>query len=315
MENFEMPQLMGESCRPNISEILSSLVTRIDHQQQAGSNELPLSGVSTGFPKIDQLTLGLQPGELIVVAGRPGSGRYALSLRIVEHIAGTLGLPVVFHSLTNPIEEVGLRLLSSVSGVDSYRMRIGQLDDLEWQELSAGLAKLHNASLAIEANHRGDFESCIERTRQHAKHFGQPPGLIVIDDFQAFEFLGPQGGSGEARQDALNRLRKLAVELAAPLMILSQLDARIDRRPDLNPCLSDLPRSGNIEAAADTILLLKRDYDYEISQRQPTESSSQCMIETQIAKSRFDYFGRCRISLPIGAMSISLCWGTNTPYV
>ena len=314
MEEFEMSQFGGEPCRPNIAEVLSSVVAQIDHQQQSGSSELTLTGISTGFPEIDQLTLGLQPGELIVVAGRQGSGRYALALKIVEHIAGALGLPVVFHSLTNPIEEVGLRLLSSVSGVDSYRMRIGQLDDLEWQELSAGLAKLHNAPLAIEANHRGDFESCIERTRQHAKHFGRPLGLIVIDDFQAFTFLGKQCALGEARQDALNRLRKLAVELAAPLMILSQLDARIDRRPDLNPCLSDLPRSGNIEAAADTILLLKRDYDYEFEELQPDENSRPCRIEIHEAKSRFDYLGRCIISLPKGAMSISLCWGTtNAP--
>lgn len=313
MENFELPQLAGESCRPNIAEILSSVVTKIDHQQQSGSSELPLTGVSTGFTEIDHLTLGLQPGELIVVAGRPGSGRYALSLKFIEHIAGTLALPVVFHSLTNSMEEVGLRLLSSVAGVDSYRMRTGQLDELEWTELSAGVAKLHNAPLAIEANHRGDFESCIERTRQHAKHFGLPPGLIVIDDFQAFKFARKQCGSGEARQDALNKLRQLAVELTAPLMILSQLDARIDRRPDVNPCLSDLPRSGNIEAAADTILLLKRDYDYEFEVLQPDEPPRQCMIEVHEAKSRFDYFGRCRISLPSGAMSISLCWGTNAP--
>ena len=314
MENFEMPQLMGESCRPNISEILSSVVTKIDHQQQSGSSELTLTGISTGLPEIDRLTLGLQPGELIVVAGRPSSGRYALSLKFIEHIAGTLGLPVVFHTLTNPIEEVGLRLLSSVSGVDSYRMRTGQLNDLEWKELSAGVARLHNTPLAIEANHRGDFESCVEHTRQHAKHFDRPPGLIVIDDFQAFTFLGKQCALGEARQDALNRLRKLAVELAAPLMILSQLDARIDRRPDLNPCLSDLPRSGNIEAAADTILLLKRDYDNEFGELQPDEPSRPCRIEILQAKSRFDYLGRCRISLPKGAMSISLCWGaTNAP--
>ena len=311
MENLEMPQLMGESCRPNISEILSSVVTKIDHQQQAGSSEFPLAGISTGFPEIDQLTLGLQPGELIVVAGRPGSGRYALSLEFIGHIAGALGLPVVFHSLTNPVDEVGLRLLSSVSGVDSYRMRTGQLDYLEWKELSTGIAKLHNAPLAIEANHRGDFESCIERTRQHAKHFGQPPGLIVIDDFQALTFLGKQCSPGEARQDALYRLRELAVELEAPLLILSQLDARIDRRPDLNPCLSDLPRSGNIEAVADTILLLKRDYDYELGVLQPHETSRPCRIEIHEAKSRFDYFGRCRIDLFTGAAPISLCWGTN----
>lgn len=314
MENFEMPQLMGESCWPNISEILSSVVTKIDHQQQAGSSELPLTGISTGFPEVDQLTLGLQPGELIVVAGRPGSGRYALSLKFIEHIAGTLGLPVVFHTLTNPIEEVGLRLLSSVSGVDSYRMRTGQLNDLEWKELSAGVARLHNAPLAIEANHRGDFESCAERTRQHAKHFGQPPGLIVIDEFQAFSSTGKHCSSGDARQEALYRLRELAVELAAPVIILSQLDARLDRRPDLNPCLSDLPRSGNIEAAADTILLLKRDYDYEFEELQPDENSRPCRIEIHEAKSRFDYLGRCIISLPKGAMSISLCWGTtNAP--
>lgn len=313
MENFELPQLAGESCHPNIPEILSSVVSQIDHQQQSGSSELPLSGVSTGFSEIDRLTLGLQPGELIVVAGRPGSGRYVLSLKFIEYIAGTLGLPVVFHSLTNPIEEVGLRLLSSVSGVDSYRMRTGQLDDLEWTELSAGVAKLHNALLAIEANHRGDFVSCIERTRQYAKQFGRPPGLIVIDDFQAFTFLGRQCASGEARQDALNSLRELAVELQAPLLILSQLDPRIDRRSDGNPCLSDLPRSGNIEAVADTILLLKRDYDYELGDLQLDEPIRQCRIEIHQAKSRFDYFGRCRITLPTGPMSISLCWGTNAP--
>ncbi len=312
MEEFEMSQFGGEPCRPNIAEVLSSVVAQIDHQQQSGSNELPLTGVSTGFSDIDRLTLGLQPGELIVVAGRPGSGRYALSLKFIEHIAGVLGLPVVFHSLANPIEEVGLRLLSSVSGVDSYRMRTGQLDDLEWTELSAGLAKLHNAPLAIEANHRGDFESCIERTRQHVKQFGRPPGLIVIDDFQAFTFLGKQFTSGEARQDALDRLRKLAVELDAPMMILSQLDARIDRRPDTNPCLSDLPRSGNIEALADTILLLKRDYEDELGTLRPQEPPGQCGIEIYTAKSRFDYLGRCRVNLPTGAMSIALCWGTNT---
>lgn len=311
MEEFELPQLAGDSCRPNIADVLSSVVAQIDHQQQSGLNELPLTGVSTGFSDIDRLTLGLQPGELIVVAGRPGSGRYALSLKFLEHITGVLGLPVVFHSLTNPVEEVGLRLLSSVSGVDSYRMRTGQLDDTEWTELSAGLAKLHNAPLAIEANHRGDFESCIERTRQHAKQFARPPGLIVIDDFQAFTFLGKQCASGENRQDALNRLRELAVELQAPLLILSQLDARIDHRPDLNPCLSDLPRSGNIEAAADTILLLRRGYDYEFGELQPDEPSRPCRIEIHQAKSRFDYFGRCRITLPTGPMSISLCWGTN----
>ena len=311
MENFELPQLAGESCRPNIAEILSAVVTQIDHQQQSGSSELPLTGVSTGFPEIDALTLGLQAGELILLAGRPGSGRYALALKFVEHIAGTLGLPVVFHSLTNPIKEVGLRLLSSASGVDSYRMRTGQLDELEWSELSAGLAKLHNAPLAIEANHRGDFELCIERTRQHAKRCGRPPSLIVIDDFQAFTFLGKQCSPGEARQDALNRLRELAVELEAPLLILSQLDSRIDRRPDLNPCLSDLPKSGNIEAVADTILLLKRDYDYELGVLQPHETSRPCRIEIHEAKSRFDYFGRRRIDLFTGAAPISLCWGTN----
>lgn len=313
MENFELPQLTGESCKPNIAEILSAIVTQIDHQQQSGSSELPLTGVSTGFPEIDALTLGLQAGELILLAGRPGSGRYALALKFVEHIAGTLGLPVVFHSLTNPLKEVGLRLLSSASGVDSYRMRTGQLDDAEWTELSAGMAKLHKAPLAIEANHRGDFEFCIERTRQHAKHFGSPPGLIVIDDFQAFTFLGKQCSLGEARQDALYRLRELAVELEAPLLILSQLDARIDRRPVLNPCLSDLPKSGNIEAVADTILLLKRDYDYELGVLQPHATSLPCRIEIHEAKSRFDYFGHRRIDLFTGAAPISLCWGTNVP--
>lgn len=313
MEDFDLTQLAGQCCHPNIAEILSSVVTQIDQRQQSGFSELPLTGVSTGFPEIDRLTLGLQPGELIVVAGRPGSGRYALLLKFIEHIAGTLGLPVIFHSLTNPETEVGLRLLSSVAGVDSYRMRIGQLDEFEWTELSAGLAKLHHAPLAIEANHRGDFDSCIERTLQRAKYFGRPPGLIVIDEFQAFTFEGKHGSTGEARQQALNRLRQLAVELKAPLLILSQLDARSDRRPDLKPCLSDLPKSGNIEAVADTILLLKRDYDYELEKPQAHEPPRQCMIEIHEAKSRFDYLGHCTISLPKGGMSISLCWGTNTP--
>lgn len=111
MENFELPQLTGESCKPNIAEILSAIVTQIDHQQQSGSSELPLTGVSTGFPEIDALTLGLQAGELILLAGRPGRDAMPWHLKFVEHIAGTLGLPVVFHSLTNPLKEVGLRLL------------------------------------------------------------------------------------------------------------------------------------------------------------------------------------------------------------
>jgi len=310
MENFELPQLAGERCRPNIGEVLSSVITHIDRQHQSGSSELPLMGVSTGFPEIDRLTLGLQVGELIVIAGRPGSGRYALALKIVEHIAGTLGQPVVFHSLTNTPEEVGLRLLSSTSGVDSYRMRTGQLNESDWQNISTGLATLHSAPLAIESNPRGDFESCIERTRQHAKHFGRPPGLIVVDDFQAFRFAGIHPTLDEARQVALCSLRQLAGELAAPLLILSQLDARIDRRPDLNPCLIDLPRSGSIEAKADTILLLNRDYEFEYAQ--PEGAPRRYEIRIHQAKSRFDYSRQCSITLSDDALPTSLCWGSRS---
>ncbi|NTV70857.1 MAG: hypothetical protein HGA71_12005 [Azonexaceae bacterium] len=307
MEKFELPQFAGESCCPNIGEVLSSVITYIDRQQQSGSRELPLTGVSTGFPEIDRLTLGLQAGELVVIAGRPGSGRYALALKVVEHIAGTLGQPVVFHSLTNTAEEVGLRLLSSTSGVDSYRMRTGQLDESEWQKISTGLATMHSAPLAIESNPRGDFESCIERTRQHTKHFGRPPGLIVVDDFHAFRFAAPPPTLDEARQVALCSLRQLAGELAAPLLILSQLDARIDRRPDLNPCLIDLPRSGCIEAKADTILLLSRDYEFEDDQTKGTPRRYGIRIHE--AKSRFDYWGQCRITLSEDALPTSLFWG------
>lgn len=310
MENFELPQLASEYCHADIGEVLSSVVSQIDRQQQSGSSELPLTGVSTGFPEIDRLTLGLQVGELVVIAGRPGCGRYVLALKIVEHIAGGLGRPVVFHSLTNTAEEVGLRLLSSASGVDSYRMRTGQLDDSEWQKISTGLATLHSAPLAIESNPRGDFESCSERTRQHAKHFGRPPGLIVVDDFQAFRFAGKHPSLDEARQVALCSLRQLAGELAAPLLILSQLDARIDHRPELKPCLIDLPRSGCIEAKADTILLLSRDYEFEDDQTKGTPRRYGIRIHQ--AKSRFDYSWQCSIALSDDALPTSLCWGSRS---
>lgn len=310
MENFELPQLTGEPNSLSIAEILSAVVTQIDHQQQSEKKGLPLTGVSTGLTEIDALTQGLRPGEIIVIAGRPGSGRYALALKIIEHIAGTLGKPIVFHSLTNPVEEVGLRLLSSASEVDSYRMRTGQLDDTEWLKISNGIAKLHSAPLAIEENLRGDFESCIERTRQDAKHFGSPPGLTVIDDFHAFTFAGKKCSLDEARQDALHRLRQLAVELPTPLLILSQLDSRIDRRPDLTPTLADLPRSGSIETLADTILLLNRDHEFE--ERQPAEGPRQYAINVQLPKSRFDYLGCRRISLAEATMPVSLYWGAKS---
>lgn len=311
MEDFELPQLASECCHPNIGEVLSSVVSQIDRQLKSGSGELLLTGVSTGFPEIDRLTLGLQAGELIVIAGRPGSGRYALALKIVEHIAGTLGQPVVFHSLTNTVEEVGLRLLSCTSGVDSYRMRTGQLDESDWQNISSGLASLHSALLAIESNPRGDIEFFIERTRQHAKHFGRPLGLIVIDDFHAFSFVGNQCNLSEARFNALGALHDLAVDLNTPLLILSQLDALVDRRHDIKPSLADLPRSGFIEAVADTILLLHRDYDHEFDVN-PPRGPRQCFIKIHQAKSRFDFSGECQIPLAKGLMPIHLHWGTQS---
>lgn len=311
MEKIEFPQLDGNSCCPNISEILSFVVTQIDDRQQSKSSELPLTGVSTGFPELDRLTLGLQPGELIVVGGRPDSGRYALALKFVEHIAGKLRQPVVFHSLTNTAEEVALRLLSNISGVSSYRMRTGQLHDNDWQKLSVGMSILHDAPLAIESIQRNNFEHCIEQTRSYVKNVGRPLGLIVIDDFHAFSFVGSQCSLSEARFNALSVLHDLAVDLNTPLLILSQLDAQVDRRHNIKPSLADLPRSGFIEAVADTILLLHRDYDHEFDVN-PSLGPRQCFIKIHEAKSHFDFSGECRIPLADGLMPISLHWGTQS---
>lgn len=256
------------------------------------------------------MTLGLQPGELIVIAGRPGSGRYALALQLTAYVAGHLRQPVIFHSLTNETSEFGLRLLSVVAGLDSYRMRAGELDETDWEKISSALSILHEAPLCIEENRAGDLDRCLERTEQFLNCFNDNRGLVIIDDFHVFSFQRNNSSLDDQRQFALQKLRNLSKTLNVPLVILSQLDPRVDRRPDRLPFLSDLPRSGNIEAYADTVLLLNHG-TFSILNGS-VEAEPRELIGITQAKSRFDFGGTCYIALDSGGSPMSRYWGIES---
>ena len=282
------------------------VLEQIDKNGLSENGQPLITGVPTGFPELDRITLGMQAGELIVIGARPGNGGYAFVLNVILNVATGSKLPVVFFSLTNTPDEVGLRLLALASNLDSYQLRTGRLTDVDWKAISVGVGCLHDAPIAIESLTGGQLDTMLDLARQYHSGVGGRLGLVVIDDFQAFGFDTSSACGRDAGMCALWSVRKLAEELGTPVLILSQLDAQVEKRRDKHPLLCDLPRSSLLDAIADAIWLLYRPSYYEVPS--PPDAAA-VQIDLCIAKSRQDYEGICQLSFSGNSLPTSLYWG------
>jgi replicative DNA helicase len=244
-----------------IKPVLAKVFERIDHLYHR-DNPSDVTGVPTGYTKIDQMTSGLQSGDLIIIAARPSMGKTALALNIAEHVAVDNGLPVAIFSMEMSSTQLAMRMLGSIARVDQHKMRTGKLNDKEWGDLSDAMAKLHETPLFID---EGGALTALEvraRARRLKRQYSKL-GLIVIDYLQLMA-ASSQGENRATEISEISRsLKAMSKELDVPVVALSQLNRAVDQRPDRRPVMSDLRESGAIEQDADVIMFIYREVVYK----------------------------------------------------
>jgi replicative DNA helicase len=243
--------------QPLLGEVVERMETLLARESQSD-----ITGVATGFADLDRMTSGLQPGDMIVVAGRPSMGKTAFALNIAEHVGVELRLPVAIFSLEMSGPQLATRFLSSVGRIDQSKLRTGRLTDDEWDRMTVALGKLHEAPIHIDETGAINSTDLRARARRLHRQFGKL-GLIIIDYLQ----LMSSNRVGENRATEISEISRsikaLAKELQVPIIALSQLSRKVEERTDKRPLMSDLRESGAIEQDADIIMMMYREEYYK----------------------------------------------------
>jgi len=273
----------------NIQHLLPKVIKGVEKRMENKGN---ISGVATGYTDLDNLTSGLQPGELIVLAGRPSMGKTALALNIAENVAIDQKLPVAIFSMEVSSEQLTTRLIGSVGKVDAKKLRSGQdLDDDDWEKLTDSLGQLNDAPIFIDQGGALNSYELRARARRLQRQEGQL-GLIVIDYIQLMSAAGGRQNENRATEvsEISRSLKSLAKELNVAIVALSQLNRSLESRPDKRPMMSDLRESGAIEQDADVILFIYRDDQYN------EDSPDKGLAEIIISKQRNGPTGKIKLT-------------------
>ena len=277
---FEIAE-SGDRTKANfvsLSDLTAQAIDRIEELYRR-DNPGDVTGVATGYTDLDRMTAGLQPGDLIIVAGRPSMGKTAFSLNIGEHVALRLKKPVAVFSMEMGALQLAMRLIGSVGKLDQHILRTGRLSDGDWQRFTDALSQLDSSPMYIDETAGLNPFELRARARRLARQVGGL-GLIIVDYIQ----LMSASGSGENRATEVSEisrsLKSLAKELQVPVIALSQLNRSLEQRPNKRPVMSDLRESGAIEQDADVILFIYRDEVYN------QESAQKGVAEIIIGKQR-----------------------------
>jgi len=270
------------------SETAQSLVTQAKKKIEEISTQEGMSGVASGFTKLDELTSGWQPSDLIIIAARPGMGKTALTLSMARNIAVGQKIPVAFFSLEMASVQLITRLISSETGLSSEKLRTGKLEDHEWKQLNVGVKDLEVAPLFIDDTPSLSIFDLRAKARRLASQHGIK--MIMIDYLQLMT-AGGSGKNGNREQEisTISRnLKALAKELSVPVIALSQLSRAVETRGgSKRPLLSDLRESGAIEQDADIVSFIYRPEYYKIDEWDDDDASpTQGQGEFIVAKHR-----------------------------
>jgi replicative DNA helicase len=269
-----------------LKALLGKAVNRIELLFQR--NE-PITGLPSGFTDFDRKTSGLQPSDLIVIAGRPSMGKTAFAMNIAENVAIEAKQPVALFSMEMPGEALAMRMMSSLGRIDQHRVRTGTLEDDEWPRLTSSVNMLAQAPMFIDDTPALTPTEVRARARRLKRELGAL-GLIVIDYLQLMQ--APGIGENRATEiSAISRsLKALAKELAVPVIALSQLNRNLEQRPNKRPVMSDLRESGSIEQDADLVVFIYRDEVYN------EDSKDKGLAEIIIGKQRNGPIGTLQLT-------------------
>ena len=218
----------------------------IQQIEEAGKKEGGVSGVETGFRDLDQITAGFQPADMVVIAARPGMGKTAFVLSMARNTAVEFGKGVAVFSLEMSAVQLINRLIASETGLSAEKLKKGNLEQHEWEQLNAKISKLSEAPLFIDDTPALTATELRARARRLKRDHGL--SLIVIDYIQLMQGSGKAGENRTTEVSEISRsLKALAKELEVPVIALSQLNRSLEQRPNKRPIMSDLRESGAIE--------------------------------------------------------------------
>lgn len=238
-----------------------------------------ITGVPTGFEKIDDLTSGLQNSDLIIIAGRPSMGKTAFALNIAQFAALEGQTPVAIFSLEMSKEQLAFRLLASEAKVDSQRLRKGFLGETDWPKLTTAAGRLSEAPLFIDDTPAITVLEMKAKSRRLKADTGL--GLIVVDYIQLMRSSGFRDSREQEISEISRSLKALAKELKVPVIALSQLNRKVEDRTNRRPQMADLRESGAIEQDADVIAFIYRDEVYNKSEDNPEKGIAEIIIGKQ----------------------------------
>src|SRR5438067_9386341 len=256
-----------------LQDSLAHLEALFDHDRAA-------TGVPTGFRDLDEVLLGWQPSNLVVVAARPGQGKTAFALGTAVHAAVNVGRPVVFFSLEMGYLELTQRILAADAGVNSRALRTGRIPETDWSRISQAVGRLAEAPLFIDDNPHLTVMDMRAKCRRLKSQHGDL-GLVVVDYLQLMSTGARKAENRQVEVSELSRgLKVLARDLDVPVIALSQLNRSLEYRQDKRPMLADLRESGAVEQDSDVVCFIYRDDTYH------PDSADKGTAEIIVAKHR-----------------------------
>lgn len=273
---FEISQARQKGQYSHIRDVLVENLAIIDRAEQMDGG---LTGITTGFSKLDEMTSGMQKSDLIILAARPAMGKTAFALSLARNAAVKGKASVMIFSLEMAKEQLTQRLLSMESKVDLQTLKTGRLERRDWDDLNVALDILSNSNIHIDDTAGISIMEMKSKCRRLKAEAGLD--LVIIDYLQ---LMNPEGKADSRTQEisVISRnLKLLARELDCPVLVLSQLSRAPEQRTDHRPMLSDLRESGSIEQDADIVIFLYRDEYYN---KEDTEKPGEC--EVIVAKHR-----------------------------
>jgi len=272
-------EISGNKSRQSFYPLSSLILQNIDALEERQGNKALITGVPTGYSRLDNLTSGLQKSDLIILAARPSMGKTALALNIARNVAVDANIPVAVFSIEMSREQLSMRLLCSEARIDSSRLRSGFFSREDWVNLTGAAEVLSEAPIYIDDS--PDISTMAIRAKARRLKMDKDIGLIIIDYLQ----LMRSSASSERRDLEISEmsrsLKALAKELSLPVMALSQLNRKLEERHDKRPQLSDLRESGALEQDADVVFFIYRDEVYNRDENNPNKGTAELLLKKQ----------------------------------
>jgi replicative DNA helicase len=278
----------GSRGRQGFVPMRRAVTDAFEQLRERFENKGAITGLPTGFIDFDEMTAGLQPSDLIILAARPSMGKTALAVNIAEYAALRTKKAVAIFSMEMSAAQLAFRLISSLGRVHQQRLRTGQLEDEDWSRVSSAISLLAEAKIFIDDTPALSPTELRSRARRLAREHDL--GLVVVDYLQLMQVPGNKENRTAEISEISRGLKSLAKELNVPVIALSQLNRSLEQRADKRPMMSDLRESGAIEQDADVIVFIYRDDYYN------KDSADKGLAEIIIGKQRNGPTGSCKLA-------------------